>query len=205
MQLRLAPCVAGSWENSAAVSGGAHLTPAATGTARYLATYANHSARRLNCRFEERFVCRAGAWDVRERMLLVTTEPVEAGAELRVDYESGRSDYWRALGCDGPPPETAWREVRRATPPSADPDDCTLDGPTLALALPVAVATAGGVPRPWAGAGGGACGGEEFRLRALARQLLGGGNAPRNYVLLVRICMPMCMYAAIRVLLALLA
>jgi len=92
---------------------------------------------------------------------------VEAGAELRVDYESGRSDYWRALGCE-PPPETAWREVqlnltpklnlmpdpnpnpdpipkqvRRATPPPADPGDLDgtalpLDGATLAVALPVA-------------------------------------------------------------------
>jgi len=44
---------------------------------RYLATYANHSGR-PNCRFEERPVGRAGAWDVRERMLLVTTEAVEA-------------------------------------------------------------------------------------------------------------------------------
>ena len=79
---------------------------------RYLATYANHSARRAglcqwpaalvqphvcslhatrayatvqpaalceqarrpNCRFEERSVGRAGAWDVRERMLLVATD-----------------------------------------------------------------------------------------------------------------------------------
>ena len=38
--------VDGNWENSAALSGGAHLTPTASGMARYLATYANHSARR---------------------------------------------------------------------------------------------------------------------------------------------------------------
>ena len=43
------------------------------------------------------------------------TEPVEAGAELRYDYEAGNSNYWQ-----GHPPregKSKWRRHRVAHPP----------------------------------------------------------------------------------------
>ena len=68
----------------------------------------------------------------------MTTEAVEAGAELRVDYESGRSDYWRALGCEQPP-ETEWREVRHANP-NPNPNPSPSPRPSLNLAGTLALA-----------------------------------------------------------------
>ena len=35
--------------------------------------------------------------EVRERMWLVTTEPVEAGQELRFNYSAGSLDYWKTV------------------------------------------------------------------------------------------------------------
>ena len=56
-------------------------------------------------------------------MWIVATEPIERGAEIRIDYEGGEArEYW----LDGAPKESAWRDVR-AAPPAKDqqplPDD----------------------------------------------------------------------------------
>jgi len=48
-------------------------------------------------------------------MWLVATERVEAGQEIRIDYEDGMEgeSYWWGA----PPPETGWREHRVPPPP----------------------------------------------------------------------------------------
>ena len=48
-------------------------------------------------------------------MLLISTEPVPAGGEIRVDYEGGGSKYW--LSGQAPPVESNWRELRLLPPP----------------------------------------------------------------------------------------
>ena len=73
------------------------------------AIYANHS-RRPNCRLEH--------WprhsaDTRDTLWLVASENIEAGIELRFDYEEGGSSYWQGF----PPLEADWRSKRVAPPP----------------------------------------------------------------------------------------
>jgi hypothetical protein len=50
-------------------------------------------------------------------MVLVATEPIPPGGEVRIDYEvdTHRPTYW--LGGTGPPKETEWRDLRVPTPP----------------------------------------------------------------------------------------
>ena len=124
---------------------------------RSLAVFANHSAK-PNARFEHwplQLQSTSCATQLRDRMWLVATEPIQAGAEIRVDYESGGlSKYW-----EGPhPAETMWRSVRMKPPP---PSECT---PTLnhlervlrgCTALPVELLEDDPAPLQWEGPAGG--------------------------------------------------
>jgi len=80
------------------------------------AVYANHSAA-PNARLEIWPVARAGPLEVRERMVLVASEPIAAGQEVRIDYEGGNvANYWHVLG--EVPVEGPWRTARVRAPPS---------------------------------------------------------------------------------------
>jgi hypothetical protein len=82
---------------------------------RAAALYANHSSS-PNARLESWPVLRAGALEVQQRMMLVAMEPIEAGREIRIDYELGpEATYWTALGCS--PAESDWRAARVQPPP----------------------------------------------------------------------------------------
>ena len=63
---------------------------------RYLAIYANHSTQ-PNAKFESVKVRKPGPLGLKYRMLLVSTEPIEAGCEIRVNYDAGvgRDLYWK--------------------------------------------------------------------------------------------------------------
>ena len=63
---------------------------------RYLAIYANHSTQ-PNAKFESVKVRKPGPLGLKYRMLLVSTEPIEAGCEIRVNYDAGlgRDSYWK--------------------------------------------------------------------------------------------------------------
>ena len=81
------------------------------------AVYANHSAA-PNARLEKWAVPRAGPLEVRERMVLVASEHIEPGQEVRINYEGGSvGTYWHVLG--EVPAEGAWREARIRPPPAA--------------------------------------------------------------------------------------
>jgi hypothetical protein len=81
-----------------------------------MAIYANHSSR-PNARLERRRVEQPGPYDLRYHMLVITTEVVPAGGEIRINYDGGREkNYWNGKP---PPAETPWRAIRlRAPPPS---------------------------------------------------------------------------------------
>ena len=119
---------------------------------RSLAVYANHSSRpnaRLECRPP---LPQQGI----PRMLLVAVEPIEAGQEVRIDYEDGAAGeavYW----ADGPPSETAWHRVRLHPPPP------TLEEPSYARLDEWMESTTARRPTlPWEGPTGG-----DARLQAL--------------------------------------
>ena len=85
-----------------------------------LATFANHS-RKPNARLEVWPVPEPLPCELRVHMMLVAMEAIEAGCEIRIDYEHGGSSYWKELGMS--PAETSWRSTRvRPPPPAADPE-----------------------------------------------------------------------------------
>ena len=104
---------------------------------------------------------------------------VVAGAELRVNYEAGKSIYWKQSGRT--PVETAWRGVRvRPPPPSgAEPEvtdesllpkgaaNCFPGYTTRASPQLSALSRRVSPPAPWHGASGG-----DERLRVLVPLLL---------------------------------
>ena len=51
-------------------------------------------------------------FEVPGTMWVVAKEEIPAGAEIRIDYEDGRKNYWHGP----PPPETSWRSVRISPP-----------------------------------------------------------------------------------------
>ena len=79
---------------------------------RHGAIYANHCSARPNAKFEKFPVPSPSPFDLRHRMLLVSTERIPAGGEIRVDYEAGGSKYWPKR-----PAESSWRAVRLPPPP----------------------------------------------------------------------------------------
>ena len=114
------------------------------------AVYANHSSQpnaRLECRPA---LTQPGI----HRMLIVALEAIEAGQEVRIDYEdseaSGETAYW----ADRPPIETAWRCVRIHPPPPTleEPSYGKLEESSPEIRTPL----------PWEGHTGG-----DARLQAL--------------------------------------
>ena len=77
--------------------------------ARSPAIYTNHS-RAPNCRLQHVASPHGPRGDT---MWLVASEFIDAGAELRFDYEAGGSNYWQGF----PPRESEWRTKRVAPPP----------------------------------------------------------------------------------------
>ena len=77
------------------------------------AIYANHSSQ-PNARLETWPVLRPGPHDIRQRVVLVASESIEAGREVRIDYDDGGESYWMG----SPPIESgAWRELTVRPPP----------------------------------------------------------------------------------------
>ena len=77
--------------------------------------FANHSSR-PNARLEAWPMPKPGACDLRQQLMLVCSEHIAAGHEIRIDYEDGATSaglYWGEC----PPRETRWREG--AGPPAA--------------------------------------------------------------------------------------
>ena len=142
---------------------------------RSAAVHANHSAR-PNAHLESWPVLRPGPLEVCQHVMLVATEAIEAGAEIRIDYENGgeNGDYWKGA----PPAETsAWRQAR-VPPPAASLDEPVYDRLVQlqaaaelrqeAAPCPVPHAAA---PIPWDGPQGG-----DARLRAIVPLLSANGH-----------------------------
>jgi len=97
---------------------------------RCSASYANHSER-PNARLELWPVLRPALCEVRQHMVLVAAEPIEAGCEIRIDYDAGRkrAQYWGvATGMPVPCQDDAWRHERRTPPPPAAAAEPLVDG-----------------------------------------------------------------------------
>ena len=90
---------------------------------RYPAIFANHSAAAPNARLETWPVLQPGKYALREHIMLVATAHIEAGAEVRFDYEAGGSTYW-ASAC--PEERLSWREAR-VSPPPPTPEEPVVD------------------------------------------------------------------------------
>ena len=58
---------------------------------------------------------RPGPCELSIHMMLVASEHIEIGAEIRIDYEQGGVDYWKAIGQTAPK-ETEWRSARQRAP-----------------------------------------------------------------------------------------
>lgn len=120
---------------------------------------------------------RAGPLEVRERMVLVSSEPIEPGQEVRINYESGDAgQYWHVLG--EVPTEGRWRDARvHAPPPSGDePVFQTLQRGPLATAGPsndlvCSHSKQCHSPIPWEG-----CRGGDARLHAIVPLLSTNGR-----------------------------
>ena len=146
--------------------------------ARSAAIFANHSKRPNAC-IEVWPVLRPEHLGIRQRMMLVASEPIAAGQEVRIDYEDGgrNGKYWNG----NEPPETDWRRARVRTPPPS------LEEPVVDRLQQLQAAAARGeilppLPRavgsgpiadviPWQGPAGG-----DARLRVLVPLLLQSGH-----------------------------
>ena len=130
------------------------------------AIYANHS-REPNARIESWPALRPGPLEVRQHMMLVATEPIDAGQEIRINYEGGDdASYWDALGHT--PSESTWRQVRVDPPPAANEEPVFNRLQELQAAVevrseaPPCHVPAVCSPIPWGGASGG-----DARLHAI--------------------------------------
>jgi len=141
---------------------------------RSTAIFANHSSR-PNAHLETWPVLRPGMYEVRQHVMLVASERIEAGQELRIDYEDGGdTNYWNGEE----PPETCWRRSR-VHPPPPGPDEPVynrLQELQAAAAIrddapPCAFPSSQAEPIAWTGATGG-----DARLRALLSLLSVGGR-----------------------------
>ena len=157
---------------SVVIDGACENSPYECG-ARSPAVYANHS-RRPNARIESWPVLRPGPCEVRQHMMLVASEHIDAGQEIRVDYEGGGvatvgGSYWDVLG-HTPSEGRAWRKVRHHPPPPANevPVIDRLEALQAAVAArrggeaPPCHVPAPRAPTPWEGASGG-----DARLHAI--------------------------------------
>ena len=122
--------------------------------------------------------------EARQHMVLVAAEPIEAGGEIRIDYDAGvkRARYWGAsTGMPRPCEDDSWRAALRTPPPPAADAEPLLDGllrlqraarapasdleaASGALLRLIGDGTVG--PLPWGGAQGG-----DARLLLLVPQL----------------------------------
>ena len=150
----------GSWDNSPLKESNGYRP-------RYPAIFANHSSS-PNARFERRTVATPyGSRNaLRFRMLLVASERIPPGGEIRIDYECGRADYWQGRA----PLENDWRSHYHEPPPPPHMDDEPRPVEWELGAAEAPPLTAKGGTVPWEGVGGG-----DERLRLLV-PLLDWGN-----------------------------
>lgn len=142
------------------------------------AIYANHSSQ-PNARLEMWPAPRPGSLELRQHMVLVATECIAAGREIRINYEHSDGTYWKGA----PPAETAWRALH-VTPPPATGEQPVVN---RLAELQAAAASGRALPRcakmcdhgealPWEGEDGG-----DVRLRVLvpllATKTYGHGGA----------------------------
>lgn len=76
------------------------------------AIYANHSSV-PNARLELWPALYPAGLELRQRMVIVASEPIGAGREVRINYEHEEHSFW----CGAAPTETTWRNDRAAPPP----------------------------------------------------------------------------------------
>ena len=112
---------------------------------RCCALHANHSAR-PNARLELWPVLRPATHEPRQHMVLVASEPIAAGAEIRIDYEDGNSGDPRPTPRPRPNPNP--RPTPRPTPrPNPIPIPIPSPSPSpIALALALALTLS--IPKP---------------------------------------------------------
>lgn len=102
------------------------------------AIYANHSSQ-PNARLETWPAPRRGSMELRQHVMVVASEAISAGAEIRIQYELGEADgYWMGA----PPPETAWRRLRVPPPPP------TIEEPVVGRLADLQTAAASGQAAP---------------------------------------------------------
>lgn len=130
------------------------------------AIYANHSSA-PNARLEMWPAPRPGSLELRQHMVLVASEPIAAGQEVRINYEHMDGTYWRGA----PPAETAWRELHVSPPPPPTREQQPVISRLIELqaaaasghtAPPCAELREHGAPLRWEGEEGG-----DVRLRVL--------------------------------------
>ena len=128
------------------------------------AIYANHSTA-PNARIEMWPTPRPGSLELRQHMVIVATETIAAGKEIRINYEYMDGTYWKGT----PPAETTWRALH-VTPPPATREQPVVNrlAELQAAAASGRAAPACAKPRdhgeglPWEGEDGG-----DVRLRVL--------------------------------------
>ena len=112
---------------------------------RCCALHANHSAR-PNARLELWPVLRPATHEPRQHMVLVASEPIAAGAEIRIDYEDGNS------GDPRPTPRPRPNPNPRPTPrPTPRPNPIPIPSPSPSpspIALALALALTLSIPKP---------------------------------------------------------
>ena len=110
---------------------------------RCCASYANHSEQ-PNARLELWPVLRPAACEARQHMVLVASEPIAAGGEIRIDYDSGSksrshgtkafkakgasSTYWGGAQQGQPGESLAWRQAHCHPPPPAAEGERLVNG-----------------------------------------------------------------------------
>ena len=110
---------------------------------RCCASYANHSEQ-PNARLELWPVLRPAPCEARQHMVLVASEPIAAGGEIRIDYDHGSksrshgtkafkakgasSTYWGGAQQGQPGESLAWRQAHCHPPPPAAEGERLVNG-----------------------------------------------------------------------------
>ena len=152
---------------------------------RSAAIYANHSTR-PNARLECWPVLRPGTFEVRQNMVLVASTPIEAGHEIRIDYEAGSDNYWK-----GEPPAESYDWSQACVPlPPPTVDDPILDrlqelqtAAGLRQEAPPCVVPRSVEPIAWEGGEGGTCACTrscQCSLRTAAMRMAARGRSSRH-------------------------
>lgn len=93
------------------IDGNCDSLPGEYQTPRYACIFANHSSQPNAALEYWPDLLAQGHWtdfELSGSMWIVATEPIDAGMEIRINYEGGAQHYWRG----GAPKETPWREAR---------------------------------------------------------------------------------------------